>query len=902
MDEGEEHTSMVGKKLVFRYLQHITGEKGWLITVISGLTLLILLLQLTLNPFSLLTFSTETRTQPEAGSGANTTVNKAKTRQNYADSPLSFAPVEAQPGEQPQFLARGKGYTLALSASEAVLTLSKPKPTTPQSPPPDSANPTSFDLKSTRQPGKTAALASTRGLKVGETASPGRGEAAAVVRLKLDGANPAARLVGQQEQPSKSNYFLGQDASRWRTGVTNYGQVIYKEVYPKTDLVYYGNSQNQLEYDFLLAPGADPSKIKLNFEGADYLSTDPHGELILHLAGGGADGEITQQAPVIYQEQNGVRTTVSGRYLLWSDHQLSFEIGAYDKTLPLIIDPSISYSTFLGGSNNDAGEGIAVDSSGAAYIIGLTGEASDPPGPNSFPIKNPYDATYHGAGDIFISKFKPDGTLAYSTFLGGSGTDEAFSIAVDSAGTAYFAGSNLGGDFPMVGSSYRTNNSGKFDAIAGKLNQSGTLVYSTYLGGAETEQAQGMAIDSAGAMYLTGYTTSEDFPVVAAFQANLHPKDPGDILMAMDSFVTKINADGTIAYSTYLGGTNQDFADSIAVDSDGAAYVLGDTYSADFPVISAAQANNHGNRDLFITKFDTGGSPAYSTFLGGSGLDAGHNIAVNSLGEAIVVGETQSADFPLASPFQATYQAVSEDGFVARLNSTGFSLLFSSFFGGTAGGILYGVAVDGSDSFTVVGGISSGFPTFYAFQPTPDSNNTACGCGIIARFDSNNNLAFSSYFGGGILAVAVHPDGTTYITGVVTPQASGFFFFYNSFQVSLGGGLDAFVAKIKAPIYVLTPTQQAVQTALNQAAATGGEVIVTTFVSTLTLTSNLQIPAGVSLVGNCGPNGPDLELDGPGTITLQGNSQLIGVKLKGLKLTNSGGNNLVRCVVVDNAP
>lgn len=890
---------MVGKKLVFRYLQHIPGGKGLLIGVISGLTLSILVLQLTMSPFSLLTFSTTTRVQPQAGRVANTAANGAKSEQNYADSPLSFAAIPAQPGDQSQFLARGKGYTLALTASEAVLTLAKP--TQPQSPPPDSANTPSFDLKNTRPPAKNATLASTNGFKTGETSSPLPAETSAVIHLKLEGANPAPQLVGQQEQPSKSNYFLGQDAARWRTGVTNYGQVLYKEVYPGTDLLYYGNSQNQLEYDFLLAPGADPSRIKLNFVGADYLSTNSQGELVLHLAGGDAGEVLTQQAPVIYQEQNGKRTTIPGHYLLLSDHQVSFEIGAYDKTLPLVIDPSISYSTFLGGSNNDAGEGIAVDSSGAAYIIGLTGEASDPPGPNSFPIKNAYDATYHGAGDIFISKFNPDGTLAYSTFLGGSGTDEAFSIAVDSAGTAYFAGSNLGGDFPMVGSSYRTNNSGKFDAIAGKLNPSGTLVYSTYLGGAETEQAQGMAIDSAGAMYLTGYTTSENFPVVAAFQANLHPKDPGDILSAMDSFVTKINSDGSIAYSTYLGGTNQDFADSIAVDSDGAAYVLVDTYNADFPVFSAAQANNHGNRDLFITRFDTGGSPVYSTFLGGSGLDVGHSIAVNSLGEAIVVGETQSTDFPLAAPFQATYQAVSEDGFVARLSSTGSSLLFSSYFGGTGGGVLYGVAVDGSDSFTVVGGVSSGFPTFYAFLPTPDFNNTACGCGIIARFDSNNNLAFSSYFGGGILAVAAHPDGTTYITGVVTPQASGFFFFYNSFQVSLGGGLDAFVAKIKAPIYVLTPTQQAVQTALNQAATTGGEVIVTTFVSTLTLTSNLQIPAGVSLVGNCGPNGPDLELDGPGTITLQGNSQLIGVKLKGLKLTNSGGNNLVRCVVVDNA-
>lgn len=867
---------MFWKKYPSYFSNRINARRGLGSSVFSGLIMLILLLQLTLNPFSYFAPSTKTGPLPGTGSGAMAD-KQATANQDYANLPLSFEAAPAQPDGQPQFLARGKGYTLGLSATEAVLSLSRPQ------------------ISSTNQT-KTAlpdlkALAATKPTP-GATAQP-----PAIVRMKLDGANPAPQLIGQQEQAPKSNYYLGQDAAKWRTNVANYGQVLYKEVYPGADLIYYGNSQSELEYDFNLAPGADPSSIKMNFEGVERLETNLKGELVLHLAG----GDIIQKAPVIYQESGGVKTSVAGRYLLLSGNRVSFEIGRYDKTLPLVIDPSISYSTYLGGDHNDSGQGIAVDSTGAAYIVGLTGEAGDSAGPNSFPVLNAYDPSYNGGVDIFISKFNTNGTLAYSTFLGGSGFDEAFSIAVDSTGAAYIAGYNSGGDFPMMGASYKTTNSGRIDTIIGKLNPSGSLVYSTYLGGTAADIGQEIAVDSAEAIYVVGSTTSQDFPVVSAFQSNYHG-DPNAQFPPLDGFVTKFNSSGSIVYSTFLGGALDDAAGSIAVDSGGAAYILGQTYSADFPLYSPAQPLNHGNGDAFVMKFDSGGSPVYSTFLGGNQIDSGTRIALNSLDEAIIVGITQSSDFPLFSPFQNNFQGTS-DGFVTRLSSTG-AFVYSTYLGGLSGSAIYDVAVDSNDAFYVVGSSAAGFPNFYSFQPTLNYSNTFISNGFITRFDSNNSVSYSSYYGWpgtGILGVAVQADGTAYITGYGPPPPN-YFSMYNPFQSQFGGDLDAFVAKIKSPIFVLTPTQAAVQTALTQAAATGGEVIVTTFVSTLTLTSNLQIPAGVSLVGNCGPNGPDLELDGPGTVILQGNSQLIGVKLKGITLTNNGGNNLVRCVVVDNTP
>lgn len=870
---------MSWKKYPSYFSRRINARRGLGSPVFSGLIILILLLQLTLNPFNYFAPSTATGPIPGTGSGAMAD-KQATVAQDYANLPLSFEAAPAQPDGQPQFLARGNGYTLGLSATEAVLGLSRPPiSSTTQV---KTALP---DLKALAAPKTTPAPGAT-------TQPP------AIVRIKLDGANPAPQLIGQQELAPKSYYYLGQDTAKWRTNVTHYGQVLYKEVYAGTDMIYYGNSQSELEYDFNLAPGADPSNLKMNFEGVERLETNPKGELVLHLAG----GEITQKAPVIYQESGGVKTSVDGHYLLLGDNRVSFELGRYNKTLPLVIDPSISYSTYLGGNLNDSGQAIAVDSTGAAYIVGLTGEAPDS-GVNTFPVLNAYDTTYNGGVDIFISKFNPNGTLAYSTFLGGSGFDEAFSIAVDSMGAAYIAGYNSGGNFPMIGASYKVTNSGGIDTIVAKLNPSGSLVYSTYLGGTGADLGQEIAVDSTGSMYIVGSTTSYDFPTAAPFQSHLNLNtDLNDPFPPLDGFVTKINSSGSLVYSTYLGGTIDDTANSIAVDSGGAAYILGQTYSTDFPLYSPAQPLNHGNGDAFIMKFDSNGSPVYSTFLGGNQIDSGTRIALNSLDEAIVVGITQSSDFPLFSPFQNNFQGTS-DGFVTRLSSTG-GFVYSTYLGGLSGSAIYDVAVDSNDAFYVVGGSAAGFPAFYAFQPTLNYSNTFISNGFITRFDSNNSMSYSSYYGWpgtAILGVAVQADGTAYITGYGPPPPN-YFGMYNPFQSQFGGGIDAFVAKIKSPIFVLTPTQAAVQTALNQAAATGSEVIVTTFVSTLTLTSNLQIPVGVSLVGNCGPNGPDLELDGPGKVILQGDSQLIGVKLKGLTLTNSGYNNLVRCVVVDNKP
>jgi hypothetical protein len=551
--------------------------------------------------------------------------------------------------------------------------------------------------------------------------------------MRLLGANPKSEVFGQDQLLGTSNYFVGNDPKQWRTGIRQYANVRYAGVYPGVDLVYYGNQQ-ELESDFVLQPGADSGLIRFGIEGASSLRL-VHGDLILR----SPLGEVNLRRPQIYQKANGRRRKIGGEYVLKGKNQVGFRIASYDRRQQLVIDPVLAYSTYIGGSSSFFGQqitGIAVDKKGNAYVTGST----DSP---QFPVTNALQPVIRGPSDAFVAKINPDGTgLVYSTFLGGSSYEGASGIALDSAGDVYISGSTHSTDFPTV-NAIQPNNAGNGDVFVTKINPQGdALIYSTYLGGSGFDEAGritvgpagnaivtgdtlstdfptanalqansgggydafvtkikadgsafvystylggsgddgrpgGIAVDSGGDAYISGMTTSTDFPTVNAFQSTNHGG-------AHDGFVAKINSNGSaLLYSTCLGGSGDDEAVGIAVDSSGSAYVAGWTRSTDFPVANALQATNHGSFDAYVTKIDAAGNNlVYSTYLGGTGGDGGTGIAVDSAGNAFVVGAADSSDFPLVNPLQNKNRG-GQNAIVFELNAAGSALVYSTYLGGT---------------------------------------------------------------------------------------------------------------------------------------------------------------------------------------------------------------------------
>src|SRR5207302_1632423 len=512
----------------------------------------------------------------------------AETRvsQSYGKLPLHFEANQGQTHQDVRFLARGAGYSLYLTAGEAVLVLTKPNP----------------DAKRDSRSAPERLGTQARGTPV-------------VVRMSLVGAAPKPLVSGLDELPGKVNYLIGKPA-KWRTNVPTYAKVHYRAVYPGIDLVYYGN-QRQLEYDFVVAPGADPEKIALGFEGADKLEIDAQGDLVLHVT----ERAIRQHKPVIYQEVNGIRHEIDGGYVLKGAEQVSFKVAAYDRSRPLIIDPVVlAYSTYLGGSISDGGLAIAVDVYGNAYVTGDATSISFPTTPGAFHRSFGGGDGLSGTGDAFVTKLDSTGsTLVYSTYIGGSSGDEGSGITVDADGNAYVTGTTFSGNFPTTAGAFQSTggNPGSGNAFVTKLNSNGSgLVYSTYLGGSGTDQGFGIAVDADRNAYVTGTTFSGNFPTTAgAVQSTVG--NPGD----GNAFVTKLNSNGSgLVYSTYLGGSGSDYGHGIAVDADGNAYVTGTTDSGNFPTTTRAfQPTLSGSSDAFVTKLDpTGSALVYSTYLGGS--------------------------------------------------------------------------------------------------------------------------------------------------------------------------------------------------------------------------------------------------------------------------------------------
>ncbi len=702
---------------------------------------------------------------------------------SFARLRLSFEANQGQTDAQVKFLSRGRGYTLFLTPAEAVLALARPADVAHGAPdgiyPDQVGSPAQFHVP--------ASLPTASGQVPGGAA---RAEPA-VLRMKLVGAKARPHVEGLKELPGKSNYFLGNDPKKWRRNVPTYAKVKYDSVYPGVDLVYYGNQQ-QLEHDFVVAPGADPGAIRLGFEGwsgaqqAAPLQIDDRGDLVVHLS----HGEMRLQKPIIYQDLAGVRQEVSGGYVLKGDREVGFQLGAYDPRRPLVIDPVFVYSTYLGGSGDDFAEGIAVDAEGNAYVIGSTTS-------RDFPTANALQPNYGGGSiDAFVAKLNPDGSaLVYSTYLGGSGGDQAFGVTVDAEGNAYVTGETDSRDFPTV-NALQPEFGGFIDAFVAKLSPDGSaLVYSTYLGGSNLDIATSIAVDLDGNAYLTGATISTNFPTANPLQPEFAGGDN-------DGFVTKLSPDGSaLVYSTYLGGSGGDFGQNIALDLEGNAYVTGSTNSTDFPTANPLQPNyGGGDFDAFVAKLSPDGSAlVYSTYVGGNGHDTGSAIAVDADGNAYITGATRSLNFPLMNPLQPDYGGGVLDAFVAKLDPTGTALIYSTYLGGSRSDGSIPIAVDREGNAYVAGQTAStDFPTADALQPNYGGGPFDVFLSVLNS--DGSALVYSTYLGGSSFetahAITVDTEGTVYVAGVTS---SSNFPTANALQPDSGGFDDAFVAKI-APV------------------------------------------------------------------------------------------------------
>jgi hypothetical protein len=680
---------------------------------------------------------------------------KGRVVHAYGGLPLSFEPNRGQSDARVKFLARGHGYRLFLTPREAVLDL---------------------DVASqTRGAGRAQKLA--------------RG---AALRMRLVGANPQPSVLGTGQLPGRVNYLLGDDARRWRLGIPTFSKVRYQEVYPGIDLAYYGR-QSRLEYDFVVGPGSDPNAIALRFGGAQRLNLTPRGDLLLRLDA----GELRLQKPRIYQELNGVRRDVRGGYVRKGASAIGFRLGSYDASRPLVIDPVLSYSTYLGGGGDEQGNLIALDTARNAYIAGRTASID-------FPTTSGADSSLGGTQDAFVTKLNATGSaLVYSTYLGGSGLDDGETLAVDANSNAYVIGFTFSSDFPTVGAVDSTLG-GTEDAFVAKLNSSGALAYSTYLGGAGRDEGFGIAVDSAANAYAAGQTFSSDFPTVGALDSTLGGTD--------DAFVTKLNAAGSaLSYSTYLGGSGSEQAGSIDLDSASNAYVPGFTSSSDFPTSAgAADTTLGGTTDAFVTKLNAAGSAlSYSTYLGGSSDESvPFGIAVDGDLSAYVTSRTFSSDFPTTPDAFDSSLGGTQDAFVTKLNPSGSALDYSTYLGGSGTERSFSIAVDDARAWVTGRTSSSDFPTIDPLDSTLGGTQD----GFVTKLNKPGaGLQFSTYLGGsgidlgvGIALDSASPNPSAYVVGAT--GSSDFPTTPGAFDATLAGALtqscgaatpcDAFVSKI----------------------------------------------------------------------------------------------------------
>jgi hypothetical protein len=718
--------------------------------------------------------------RPASQPAAVTPATRARINASFAALPLSFEANEGQTDPQVKYLARGNGYTLFLTSGDAVLSFASSSSSVESRP---------KEMMQRRLLGysrETHRLIRRNQPRARHTPS-----SMASVRMHVVGGQSDAQIVGSDRLSAKANYIIGNDPSKWHRGVPRYARVSYHDVYPGVDLTYYGQ-QNQLEFDFVVSPGSTPAPIRLSFSGASRMTTDAAGNLALLSSA----GDLTLNKPVAYQESNGIRQLVDARFILKANHQVGFQLGTYDRTRELVIDPSLSYATYLGGTGEDVGFGIAVDAAGHSFITGHSNSAV-------FPGFSGTVIGHSGKFSAFVTELDAKGALVYTTFVGGSGDDLGSSIAVDSTGAAYVAGITSSTDFPTTagvvqpfsgggGNTCGTNHTATcLDGIVFKLDPSGAPLYATYLGGSNDDEGFGIAVDGSGNAYIAGDTFSTDFPHTNGLFQILNKGAGAN--GSDDGFVTELNATATaFVYSTYLGGSFSDFANGIAVDASGNAYVTGETLSTDFPITAGAfqpTCGTNGNcnaaggivfSDAFVARINAGGGALhYSTYLGGSSDDTGLGIAVDGSGNAYVTGETThtntsvaTGDFPIfpnPGAFQTSYgngsAAAGSNAFVTKLNAAGSGLVYSTYLGGSTADVAVGISLDSSNNAYVTGTTLSkaDFPLVNPFQNVLSGGSDAFitgvntnGTGLLYSSylggdgDENYDKATASFFGGGI--------------------------------------------------------------------------------------------------------------------------------------------------------
>ncbi|MBP6820235.1 MAG: SBBP repeat-containing protein [Acidobacteria bacterium] len=705
-----------------------------------------------------------------------TKAGKAKAIENYGKLPLSFEPNQGQADPAVQFLSRGNSYTLFLTGNEAVMAL----------------------RGSEKQNG--------------------------FLKLQLVGANAAPQVEGRDPLEGKSNYLLGNDKSKWHVDIPTFGKVRQGEVWPGVDMVWYGN-QRTLEYDFIVKPGVDPEQIKLMFEGAQKLRLDAAGNLTLKTQA----GELTQKAPVVYQDTEQGRKIIAGKYLLKSHNEVGFEIGDYDASRPLVIDPQLLYSSFAGGSSTDEVSAVAADALGNSYLVGTTFSTN-------IPVKGAFQSQINGTdSDVFILKLNANGTNSvYCTYLGSHNQDLGRDIALMSNGQVCLTGTTktLGtADFPTTSNAYQGN--GTFascllsfcrgnDAFVTVLNAAGNgLVYSSYYGGSSFgfsnfDNGKSIAVDNTGRIFIAGATVSTNLPVKNGFQKSLSTFALADVFIAV--FDPAKSGNDSLLYSSYLGGSGVDAAIDdltvdIATDNVGNAYLAGTTFSDDLATKAPAgqslpplQAGfQGGGTDGFVAKIDTEASGAssltYLTYFGGNGFDRVDAITVDSQQRVYITGETSSAavTFPLKNAFRSTQ--VGTEAFVAKMNADGTALFYCSYIGGDGSDIGRDIAVDSAGNAYVTGFTNSG-ASFLSVNPL--SANLA-GTVFLAKIEASVSatttpkLLYSTTFGGdstSVRGIALDATGNLYVAGstngnlITTPGV-----FQPTFR---GGSSDGFVAKFSS--------------------------------------------------------------------------------------------------------
>jgi len=682
----------------------------------------------------------------------------------YGKLPVAFRPNRGQLGATVRFSAALGAGGLFLTDSGATLSL-------PSSGRVVAATGTLETRSGTSDPGLgRLGLPSTaaRTLRLPATTT--------AVQLVLAGSSRTGQVTGLTQLPGTANYLIGSDPAQWKLNVPGYATVQYSKAYPGIDVMYRATGTN-LEYDFIVAPGASTGRIVMAFAGASSVVKLASGDLAIALGG----GRLIQKAPKAYQVFGTTRRAVAAAYLSKGGGKFGLQLGVYDHSRRLVIDPVLQYSTYLGAAGFDAAYAVAVDPAGNAYVAGLTTSTT-------FPGTVGTTGTHARA---FVSKLNPAGNaLLYSTYIGGGGDDEALGIALDGSGSAYITGATTSADFPVVGGAYPTYGGG-VDSFIAKLNPSGTgLSYSSYLGGTSYDIGYGLAVDPAQNAYVTGVTASGDFPVVGGLGLS-----PG--AGHAHAFVTKFSTGGGIGYSTLLGGSLDDGGAAITVDWTGNAYVTGITTSADFPLAGAFQSLPGGSGDAFVTKLNpTGSGVVFSTFLGGAAFDEGLAVTLDQMDNVFVAGVTTSANFPLTAAWQKTNRG-GADAFVTKIWSTGVGIAYSTYIGGSGTDVGFAIGVDWSGNAYVAGVTSSAdFPNVYGSQPLKGSSDAF----LSLITPAGAVVVLSTLLGGTgddqIRAIYVDSAGNAYIAGATT---SSDFPTQGAFQSALGGWADAFVAK-KPPV------------------------------------------------------------------------------------------------------